>query len=203
MIEPTALTKQFDSSEELVSEPRERKKREGEVESIVSDSVRLPTRNWNALISDYNAANKKKFPFSALDCKFIVEFVKKGQHPDIIFNSLGFSNTRFSNMVTNAFQYDERLEKLAGKENLTDEEYDEFNSLLRHPTRVLMSDIARASGICAMMDWELFNEESRRQPDLLMSKMRSKFRDKFSEKDASANGANIQINIAGDWLERL
>lgn len=196
MREQTSLQKEFDLNEEvdLVLENEER----------VVDAFQLPVRNWNLLIDSYNSAHKRKFPFSSLQCKVIVEFVKKGIPPMYIFQTLGVSPQRFGNYKTKWIDLDERLEILASKEALTDDEYDELNEAMRNPMRILMSDIHRAEGVASLNEWEKFNMYAleKGQTDLLMAKMRAKFKE-FQEKDGGANNLNVNINVGGDWVSEL
>lgn len=203
MKEQTALVKDFDETDELYSVPGERKRRDGEPSSLVLESLNIPNRNWNAIIADYNSKNKKKFPFTALQCKIVVDFVKKGVPATEVFGVYGYSPIKYNNMRSSYLQYEEKFDELATKETLTDDEYDQFQSLLRHPTRLLMSDIARAEAVANCVDWEHFNEVARIQPDILMAKMKAKFKDVFSDKNDNNNSVNIQINVAGDWLDDI
>lgn len=200
MREQTALIKSFDS--EVVVEPRQRKKREGEMESIVLDSFKMPDRNWTNIIDDFNKSNKRKFPFSALECKVIIEHVKRGLPPQFVFQGIGISNQRHGNLVNKAQELETKFEDLAVKDSLSDDEYDEFNTLIRHPLRILMQDIDRAKGIADLFDWEVFNEMARTQPDVLQTKMKAKFKDIFSDKDNANANVNVQINV-GDWIKDI
>lgn len=203
MREQTSLTKQFDEQQEIVAEPLERTRREGERDPLVLKSFKLPVRNWELLIDDYNSANKRKFPFTALQCKVLIEYVKRGIPPKYLFKTIGISSQAFGNLTSKANELETKLNELGSKDSLSEEEFDTFNQLLRNPYRILLSDISRAEGLADLFDWESFNEMARVQPDVLMAKMRSKFKDVFSDKDQAAQGVNIQINLGGDWISEL
>lgn len=195
MREASSLVKAFDLNEEedlVVDESGK---------SI--DAFKLPNRNWNLLIDSYNSSHKRKFPFSPLQCKVIIEFVKKGVPPKYIFQTLGVNAQRYGHMVNTATDLDEKLEILATKAELSEDEYALLNDYLRHPLRVLMNDISRAEGVANLGDWETFNEMSVKQPEVLMAKMRAKFKDVFTEKDMGAGSVNVQINLGGDWIQEL
>jgi hypothetical protein len=203
MREQTALLREFDNKEETITEPKERIRREDEFDPIVLDSFKLPERNWDALISDYNAVNKKKFPFSPLECKVIIEYVKRGIPAEFLFKSRGINKQRYINLVTSASDMEFALEQLAVKPKLEDNEFDQFQTLMRNPLRILISDIERAEGISDLVDWEKFNKESMRNTEILLTKMKAKFKDKFSEKESNQGAVNVQINVAGNWVEEL
>lgn len=203
MREQTSLIKQFDEQRELVVEPLPRKKREGEAESLVVQSFKVPERNWAAIIDDFNASTKRKFPFSPLQCKVIIEYVKRGIPPKYIFKTLGYSPQAYGNLTGKASELESKLGELSSKDELDESEYEVFNKILRNPYRLLISDINRAEGLADLFDWEQFNEMARLQPDVLMAKMRSKFKEVFSDKDQNTQGVNIQINLGGDWISEL
>jgi len=66
MREQTALIKEFNSQEPLVVENEE----------LSSEAFKIPLRNWNAIVDNYNSSNRKKFYFDALECRQIIEYVK-------------------------------------------------------------------------------------------------------------------------------
>lgn len=166
----------------------------------VAEVFNLPIRNWSLLIDCYNEANKRKFPLTALECKIIIENVKKGHRPNIIFQTLGFSSYRYAAIVTKYNQAESRLMELQTKEKLSDDEYEEFQVIMRSPFRLLMSDIDRAEGASSLADWEVFNERSQKDDNLIILKMKAKNRDFFTEKENNAP-ASIVINIGGITLE--
>lgn len=193
MREQGALMREFNEPEELVLE---------EGESIV-DVFRLPARNWNLLIDSFNAATRRKFPLSALQCRIVVEYAKKGIPPQFIFKTLGISPARYSSMRSRYLEIEERLEALAGKESLSEEEFDEFQQILRHPLRVLMSDIERAEGAADLADWETFNEMASKVPEIQVTKMKAKFKEMFSDRQGDAGNVNVQINLGGDFIKDI
>lgn len=202
MREPTALIKEFEEVE--VNEPIERKRREDEFNPTVFNSFKLPTRNWTAIIDDYNVANKRKFPLDALQCKVIIEYVKKGIPPEFIFQTIGISAQRYRNLVNTSIDMENALEELAVKPSLNDEEFNKFQELMRNPLRVLIADINRAEGLSSLADWEHFNKESTKNVDVMMAKMKAKFKDKFSDRDTAPAGTNVVINIGSDgWHENI
>lgn len=200
--EITALLKEFNEAE--VQEPVERRKREDEFKPAVLDSFKLPTRNWKALIDDYNSKNKRKFAISPIECSVIIEYVKRGMPPEYMFQTIGIFKQRYTNLVNNAIDMENTLEQLATKPTLDEEEFEKFQSLMRNPLRILMADIDRAEGLASLADWEYFNKESFKNVDVAMAKMKAKYKDKFSEKETAAGGTNVVINIGSDgWHENL
>lgn len=203
MREQTALLTEFNTNNDLVSEPLERKKREDEKQLQVLDSFKLPSRNWEVLIDDFNKSSKSKFPLTSLQCKVIVEYVKRNIPVEFLFKTLGINKQRYNTLVGKAREMEEALETLAIKPSLSDDEYDQFQMLMRNPLRILISDIERAEGLADLADWERFNDESMKNVDLMMAKMKSKFRERFSERQESQGSINVQINVGGDWVEDL
>jgi hypothetical protein len=189
--EQTAIIKEFETPEEPKWSP-----------SIVN-SFKLPERSWNNVIDDYNSANKKKFPFTAEQCKLMIEYVKQGIPPEHIFKSIGVSPVRYHNLVVKASELTDQLDFLSSKEELTDEEYTTFHTLVRNPLRMLISDIARAEGVSELADWELFNSKTPYQPDLLMAKMRAKYRKFFNDKESTGGSVQVQINLGGDFISKM
>lgn len=201
MREPTALLKDFNATE--VNEPIERRKREDEFNPTVFNSFKLPTRNWTALIDDYNKANKRKFIFNAVECNSIIEHVKRGIPAEFIFGTLGVTKPRFNNLINASMDMEGALEELAVKPKLTDEEFDKFQNLMRNPLRILMTDIDRAESLASLADWEYFNKESTKNVDVMMAKMKAKYKDKFSEKETNQGATNVVINVGGNFLDNL
>ena len=188
MLKTEALVKQFDETESLVL---------AEAENVGS-AFSLPVRNWNGIVESYNAGNNRAFYLSALQCKVIVEWVKKGIPPKYIFEALGITPQKQSHLVTQAINLDEKFEALASKDRLSTEEYDELNILLRHPLRILMEDVRRAEAISSLQDFEKFNEFAVNNPDVHLTKMKVRFKDMFSDKPSDTGPVNVQINVGFD-----
>jgi hypothetical protein len=191
--ESTALINEFDRSEELVQD----------YEPSVADAFLLPERNWERIIDSYNAANKRKFPFTPLQCKLILEYVKKGQPVKNIFKSIGVSIQKYTHLQTKFGELEDELEQLRSKPSLNEEETDRFHSIMRHPLRILLSDVERADGIADLIIWERFNDFADRANDLMAMRMKARFKDTFAEKTSDAGGFNVSINIGGNWIEDL
>lgn len=194
MREPTSLVKSFDSSDSELIET---------TGQSAEEVFLLPDRNWNGLIDGYNASNKKKFPLTALQCRTIVEYAKKSIPPIHIFEAIGVSKAKYNFLCTEAQEYDDKLQEMAAKEIVDEEEFEFFHKLLRHPLRVLMADIARAEGISKIMDWEKFNKNVDGYPDAQFAKMKARFKDYFSDKDTPAQGFNVSIILAGDYIKDI
>jgi hypothetical protein len=196
MRNPISLTQEFDNkeSEEYLTVP-----------SSVDEAFSVPNRNWNGLIEDYNSINTKKFFLTPLNCKSIVEHVKRGISPQYMFKNLGFSKPRYHTIISGAAELEERFEILYNKENLTEEETEEFQSLLRHPLRILMMDVLRAEGLADLLLWNKFLEKADGNPQILESLMKARFREVFAERTPEATGINVQIKLGGDddWIKKV
>lgn len=193
MREQTSLIKEFNHDDEVVTNDA----------ATAINTFNVPNRNWGAVIDNYNATHKRKFPLSAVQCKVIIEFVKKGTPPKFIFKTVGITPQRYGNLVNKAGELNERLEILATKELLNDGEYEEMQDIMRNPLRILMDDIARAEGISDLVDWERFNEQSERFPEIQLVKMKAKFKEIFGEKNTENGGLNVQINLGGDFIKDM
>jgi hypothetical protein len=110
---------------------------------------------------------------------------------------------RYTSLITKFLDLESRLAELQSKASLSDEEYDEYNSIMRSPFRILMSDIDRAEGVSDLVDWERFNEMASKASDIQALKMRAKFKEFFAERDQTAGATNIQINLGGDFIKDL
>lgn len=199
MRKPTDLVKDFDlnGTDDLVSDI-----------STVADvnaatAFHLPNRNWNLIIDDYNAHSKRKFKFSGLQCKLILEFVKKGVPPKHMFESLGVSNQSYTTLVSQAVDLNDRMEVLINQDPLDDDQYDELQLLMRHPLRLLMGDLSRAQGISNLFHWEQFNDMCSRYPELKLTQMKAKFKDVFGDKNAEGAGQTVIINLGGDFVDKM
>lgn len=194
MRETNTLAKAYDSDDnELIND----------LDTSVEEKFILPNRNWNNIIDDFNAANKKKFPLTALECRTIIEYVKKSVPPKHIFKAMGISNAKYAVLSSQAQEAEDKLQELNSKESLNEEEFEFFQSLLRHPMRVLMVDVARAEGISELMDWEKFNENVDKYPEAQFAKMKARFKDYFSEKNSEAPNYNVTIALGGDFISNL
>ncbi len=166
----------------------------------VKEVFNLPVRNWELLIDCFDEANKRKFKLTPVQCKIAVEYAKKGQLPNVVFEGFGFSAHQYGALVTRYNQAESRLMELQTKEVLDEIEYEEFQSLMRNPYRILMSDIARARAVANLADWELFNEKALKTDELLIMKLKANNKEFFTEKEGNAP-ATITINIGGITLE--
>lgn len=194
MREHTALVKSFDSDgEELVLDYGKN----------ALDTFIIPERNWNGLIEDYNSINKKKFKFTPLQCKIIIQHVKQSIPPKRIFRAMGVSFARYEMMAQEAQEYEEKFQELLDREVLTEDETDLFHILLRNPLRILMEDVGRAEGISEIMDWEEFNKNVEKYPEVQLVKMKARFKDFFNEKESQGNTAAVQIILGGDFISNL
>ena len=191
----TSLTKAFDSDAEV--------ELINEFGKDAEQTFLVPKRNWNALIEDYNANNKRKFPFTALECKTLVDYAKRSVPIINVFVAMGVSKLKYHNMVAQAQECEEKLQELSAKETLTDEEYNFFHDMLRHPLRILLSDIDRAEGISKVMDWEEFNKNVEKYPEVQLTKMKARFRDYFNEKETQTGGVNVTISLGGNFIEDI
>lgn len=195
MIETSSLIKSFDSSEdsELIDE----------LGRGAEEVFLVPKRNWNGLIEDYNRSNKRKFMFTPLQCKTLVDYAKRSVPIVNVFVAMGVSKAKYNDMLTQAQECEEKLQELSVKETLTDEEYSFFHDMLRHPLRILLSDIERAEGISKVMDWEEFNKNVEKYPEVQLTKMKARFRDYFNEKETQTGGVNVTISLGGNFIEDI
>lgn len=192
--EQTSLVREFNESNSV----------DIQLPSKTEDTFVIPTRNWNGLIDSYNSSHKKKFELTALECKSIIEYIKRGNPAMGLFKAFGISKSRFSTFAQNAVDLEEQFELLRNKENLSEEEESEFHDLLRHPLRILMSDIIRAEGVADVLLWEKFNEKAiGGNNELLLTIMKARFKEIFSEKTPEATSTNIQINVSAGWVDKL
>lgn len=195
MRETSSLIKSFDSSEdsELIDE----------LGRGAEEVFLVPKRNWNGLIEDYNRSNKRKFMFTPLQCKTLVDYAKRSVPIVNVFVAMGVSKAKYNDMLTQAQECEEKLQELSVKETLTDEEYSFFHDMLRHPLRILLSDIERAEGISKVMDWEEFNKNVEKYPEVQLTKMKARFRDYFNEKETQTGGVNVTISLGGNFIEDI
>lgn len=106
-------------------------------------------------------------------------------------------------MASSAATMEDEYIELSSKSKLSDEDYERFNALMRHPLRILIADLQRAEGISNIRDFEHFNELSYKDPTILAMKMKAKFKEHFSEKAEQTQGYNVTINIAEGMIDDL
>lgn len=106
----------------------------------LSDECTIESRNWESIINIYNQHNRP-FPIKPLVCSKIVENVKKGLLPDMIFKEYGISYTAFKNRFNKTKQI---LEELAVLPELTEAHWEIINTCRNDPAFILGSDIERA-----------------------------------------------------------
>lgn len=193
MRETTALVKEYDGTEDLVIEG---------TESAV-EAFQLPTRNWTAIIDSYNDSHKKKFPFTPLQCKVLIEYVKKGIPAQHILINYGYSERGYATLIRQYNDLEDRMGELQAKSELSDKDYEEYQGIMRSPYRLLISDINRAKAVDDIRDWERFNEMAIADSTTMQVKMRGKFREFFDGKDSGASSNQVTINISGDFLDKL
>ncbi len=173
-----------------------------------SQAFIVPTRNWNNLVENFNRLNKKKFPFTALQCKSIIEYVKRGIPPQQIFKGLGYSKAKYGTLLQGGTELEEEFQLLVSKEDFTEEEAEKLQVLMQHPLRILMGDLIRAEGVSDILLWEAFNEKATGKiinTDILLTLMKAKFKEVFSEKPSEHGSVNIEVKIGGaeKWIETI
>lgn len=186
---------------ETVSEQQDNTELPGNLDALVFD---VPVRNWQRIITDYHSfPGSKRFPLTHLQCAAAIERVKRGTPVAITMRALGVSNARLTSMMNLATQCDETVETLRYKGWLDPTERDIFQRAFWNPYRLFMLDIAMCESIAALTDFDTFDREAKRNPDLLVAKMKAYYKDIF-DKGADKNaGVNVQINLGGDWVKDI
>lgn len=170
----------------------------------VIETLAVPQRSWAALIDSYNKVNKRRFQLTPVQCEGILEHVKRGQPVKNVFKAYGVSIQKYTHWQARFNELEDRLEYLRSKPDLTELEGEEFHVIMRHPLRILLSDIERAEGIADLLMWERFNEMAERgATDMKAMQMKARFKEAFTEKQQDTGGFNVQINVGGNWVEEL
>lgn len=193
MREPNIALQEYNQDDSLVAIDGEK----------ALDVFKIPERNWELIIDSYNQSSKTRFFLSALQCKTLVEYVKKDFEPQYIFQNYGYSYQKYTSLVTKAADLEDKLVELSTKSNLTEDDYEEFQTIMRHPLRILMSDIDRARGVANLSNWERFNEMAYHDGGIMVQKMRGKFREFFEGKESNGGGNQVVINLGPGIIDGL
>lgn len=101
----------------------------------------IPSRDWDAIVSLYNI-NNKKFPIPALICSKIIQRVKDGEKPNMVFKEFGINYTAFKTRYTKTKTI---LEECASIPELNEAHWSIINTCLNDPAFLLGEDLERAS----------------------------------------------------------
>lgn len=161
--------------------------------------VDIPVRDWQAIIDHYNTYSKTPYRLSAMKCSRIVERVRGGLIPKIVFEELGINYKSFQDGFNRCVEI---LEDLNSKNILTDEEAFTFNLYLKHPAYILGSDIKR----CMAFHWNERQDDllrlSRTSPTAMKEYMKLVRPEMFIEED-KVQSLNIQIKIGSNSKETI
>lgn len=100
----------------------------------------IPTRNWKSIISVYENTNNK-FPIPAIVCSRIIEKIKSGEKPNMVFTEEGVNYKSFLNRYNNSKNV---IEELLSLQSLNDEQWEIIRTCQNDPAFILGQDINRA-----------------------------------------------------------
>lgn len=109
------------------------------LDDIIGD-CNIKSRDWNSIITLYNV-NNKPFPIPALICSKIIERIKEGEIPKMVFREYGINYSAFNNRYNKSKTI---IEELSVKSSLSDAEWQVINVCKNDPAFILGQDVERA-----------------------------------------------------------
>lgn len=163
----------------------------------ITEDCSIESRNWDSIITIYNI-NNKPFPIPALVCSKIIEDVKKGLIPHMVFKQYGISYSAFKNRYSKVKTI---LEELSVQSELTDSHWQIINTCRNDPAFILGQDIDRATAFH-------FNECTKTLEELSVNAqtyeryMMLTHPEEFNKKEKE-NNVELVIKIAPGLLENI
>lgn len=164
----------------------------------IIESEAIPQRDWSAIIVLYNI-NNTPFPISAIACAKIVEEIKNGLKPTVVFKAKGLIYRNFLNRYNKDIQV---LENLISKDYLTNDELNLIQSLRNDPFFILGQDLER---VRAQKFTELqleLRDLMSAKPETFLSYMKEFHAEEFEQKQ-EVNEHQIIIKFDKGILESI
>lgn len=166
------------------------------LDQIVGDSS-IPTRDWNNIITLYER-NNSHFPIPSGICTKIIQRVKDGEIPKMVFKEYGANFNNFKNR----YNKDKvALEELALVPILSEVQWNQVFSLRNDPFFLLMEDIEKASAFHFNKSLKVLEGIST-SAQTYIEYMKLTHPEEFTEKSDS-NKERIEIKLAIGLLESV
>lgn len=160
----------------------------------------IPDRDWDSIINVHNSDKENKaFSIPGYICSRIIQNLKKGYIPKMLFKEYGISYTSFNDKYKKA---KEVLEDLSVKPQLTEEEWLLINKIKNSPLFLLGQDIDRATAYHFNTALVHLGDESKKNPQAYREYMRLVHPEEFEEKQQGSN-VEVIIKLAPGLIESI
>lgn len=160
----------------------------------------IPDRNWDNIIKEYEAdQSNKSFPIPGYICSRVVQKLKKGSIPKMIFKEYGINYSSFCEKYK---KIKDVLEDLSVKPQITEEEWMMIERIKHNPLFLLGQDIDRAVAYHFNTSLNHLEEVSKQNPQAYREYMRLVHPEEFEEKQQGSN-VEVVIKLATGLIESI
>lgn len=158
----------------------------------------IPNRDWTSIINLYEI-NNKPFPIPAVICSKIIQRVKLGNIPKMVFKEYGINHNSFLSKYNKIKTLIEEISML--KEITVDQSYI-IESCKSDPIFLLGSDLERASAFHFNNSLGQLEEISKLNPQAWKEYMKVVHSEEFSEKEKDKE-ISVVIKVAPNLIDKI
>lgn len=160
----------------------------------------IPTRNWESIISIYNAdKNNKLFLIPSITCSKLIQEIKDGAIPKMIFREYGLNYTSFNNEFN---RIKSLIEDILVSKVIADEDLQFLNTCKINPTFILGKDIERVTAFHFNTSLRSLGKISSKNPEHWKNYMKLVHPEEFIEKEEKTN-VEVVIKIAPGLIDAI
>lgn len=161
------------------------------LDELVGDCS-IPSRDWESIITVFNADIKNK-PFSipSIICSKLIQEIKEGAIPKLIFREFGLN---FQLFLNNYNKLKTEIEEISLSNKVREEDIEFLNNCKVNPTFILGKDIERATAFHFNTSLKKLGNISMMNPQAYKEYMKIVHAEEFTEKEKD-NNLEVVIKI--------
>lgn len=160
----------------------------------------IPSRDWEAIINSFNSDNRNKlFSIPSIICSRIIQEIKDGAIPKMVFREFGLN---FQSFINNYNKIKNTVEELSLLNNLREEDWEFINNCKVNPTFILGKDIDRATAFHFNKSVKHLKGVSEGNPQAWKDYMKVIHAEEFVDKEKDAN-TEIIIKISPGLIDAI
>lgn len=160
----------------------------------------IPSRDWESIITVFNADVKNKiFSIPAIICSKLIQEIKEGAIPKLIFREFGLNFQLFLNSYT---KIKTEIEEIALSSRVRDQDIEFLNNCKINPTFILGKDIERATAYHFNTSLKKLGNISMMNPQAYKEYMKIVHADEFTEKEKE-NNLEVIIKIQPGLIDAI
>lgn len=175
-----------------------------EINSIILDDLvgdcSIPARDWDSIITIFNADSRNKlFSIPGIICSKLIQEIKDGAIPKLIFREYGLNFQSFLNTYN---KIKSEIEEISLLENIREEHIDYLNNCKINPTFILGKDIERATAFHFNDSLKSLRKISMLNPQAFKDYMKIVHAEEFTEKEKD-NNLEVVIKIQPGLINEI